>query len=333
MFDPFALGHPSIPSSSGSRDYRNGKYQGGFSSGSGLREGIGLLLDHNYLLALARWRCSQVEGPLFLLFPDRSLFTGDLSESLPKGLCTFRTSSGSHIYCRFEQKGVSTFLFEDPLRQTLQAVKVGSSTLSTLISDRQTHEDYLAGQFQAGGDRQSLALGENLSYSDEAQKVKILRDSLGGQAGGSLLSYRQFVREQFGREKGTEALEVVETKSEFGFKFKQSSIRCRLGSQEGPLVLKCLGYYNAVSSSMEVARREQGGAWVEETVGERALAFPASQRPPECLVALHAYYKQSLEFVNEYLAVDYLYRLRFILHALEQLHLAINANSQGQRLL
>lgn len=37
-------------------DYRNGKYQGQVQTGRLVREGMGILLDHNYLCAIGMWK-------------------------------------------------------------------------------------------------------------------------------------------------------------------------------------------------------------------------------------------------------------------------------------
>ena len=86
----------------GNIDYRNAKYQGYFQLNSQQREGVGMVLDRNYLLALAHWRGNQVQGSVFVLFPNGSLFYGQLSDGLPRGLCTFRSASGSYIHCHIE---------------------------------------------------------------------------------------------------------------------------------------------------------------------------------------------------------------------------------------
>jgi hypothetical protein len=37
-------------------DYRNGKYQGTTTGAQMMRHGIGMMLDHNYLLSMASWK-------------------------------------------------------------------------------------------------------------------------------------------------------------------------------------------------------------------------------------------------------------------------------------
>jgi hypothetical protein len=63
------------------KDYRNGKFQ--LQPSTEGTETVGLLLDHNYLVALARWKGTTIQGPAFILFPDDSYFQGTLSQGLP----------------------------------------------------------------------------------------------------------------------------------------------------------------------------------------------------------------------------------------------------------
>lgn len=41
-------------------DYRNGKYQGTTSGDQMTREGIGMVLDHNYLFSISSWKGGNV---------------------------------------------------------------------------------------------------------------------------------------------------------------------------------------------------------------------------------------------------------------------------------
>lgn len=41
-------------------DYRNGKYQGTTLGLNMTRDGIGMIMDHNYLLTIASWRAGLV---------------------------------------------------------------------------------------------------------------------------------------------------------------------------------------------------------------------------------------------------------------------------------
>ena len=68
-------------------------------------------------------------------------------------------------------------------------------------------------------------------------------------------------------------------------------------------------------------------------MGQKGLLYPVGKRPSQCLSALHLYYKQSLQFVNEYFSIDYLYRLKFTLHSLEHFSNAVLTAPQGQKLL
>jgi hypothetical protein len=58
-----------------------------------------------------------------------------------------------------------------------------------------------------------------------------------------------------------------------------------------------------------------------------------AQRPFDCLNSLHQYYKKSLGFRNQYFCVDYIYRIKFIFHSIEQLFSDINIKTLAQQLL
>ena len=105
-----------------------------------------MILDHHYLLTLASWKQNQVEGPVFLVFPDSSLFWGEVIGGLPWGIGTFQTSAGHRIYSLFRSKGTNLFVFEDSYNKGLQQVSIENS----LIMQRGGTEtkEYLAECFQ-----------------------------------------------------------------------------------------------------------------------------------------------------------------------------------------
>lgn len=43
-------------------DYRNGKYQGTTKGLQMVRDGLGMILDHNYLFAIAAWKEGIADG-------------------------------------------------------------------------------------------------------------------------------------------------------------------------------------------------------------------------------------------------------------------------------
>jgi hypothetical protein len=51
-------------------DYHNAKYQGMADSIPINRNGTGIVLDHNYMLALALWKNGKVDGESLIIYPD-----------------------------------------------------------------------------------------------------------------------------------------------------------------------------------------------------------------------------------------------------------------------
>ncbi|CAM6002816.1 unnamed protein product [Sphagnum balticum] len=73
-------------------DYRNGKYQGTTAGINMMRSGVGMVLDHNYLLGVGQWRNGQLEGAGFIIFPDGSLFCGFLRQTIPWRICSYQVA-------------------------------------------------------------------------------------------------------------------------------------------------------------------------------------------------------------------------------------------------
>jgi hypothetical protein len=51
-------------------DYRNAKYQGIVTGVNLTRNGHALVLDQNYLFAIANWHNAKIEGHSFIVYPD-----------------------------------------------------------------------------------------------------------------------------------------------------------------------------------------------------------------------------------------------------------------------
>lgn len=79
-------------------DYRNGKYQGTTTAPLMTREGVGMVLDHNYLFAIAAWKQGVADGPALIVFPDCTLFFGFLKGKLPVGIGCYQVSGMAQIY-------------------------------------------------------------------------------------------------------------------------------------------------------------------------------------------------------------------------------------------
>jgi hypothetical protein len=71
---------------------------------------------------------------------------------------------------------------------------------------------------------------------------------------------------------------------------------------------------------------------VEENIENFRSEYPFSKRTAVCMRHAQSYYRKSLNFVNDFLEIDYLYRIRFIYHSIEASigEFSINRNAQKQ---
>ena len=62
------------------------------------------------------------------------------------------------------------------------------------------------------------------------------------------------------------------------------------------------------------------GGKIEEGVNGEVKTYNEVQkkRPLDCLNRLQKYYKKSLNFVNEFIELDYLYGINYIYHSIDQ---------------
>lgn len=103
-------------------DFRNGVYQGEVHSRPLTREGFGIALDHNFLLALGNWRKNLLNGESFIIFPDQSQFYGNIMNSLPSQFCCYHTISNFYVFSVFNDKGDNSFAFDNPLSKSLRKI-------------------------------------------------------------------------------------------------------------------------------------------------------------------------------------------------------------------
>ena len=113
------------PGSTGVRmlDFRNSRYQGEMDS-SGQPHGVGLLLEQSYLLALGKWKERQATESVFLLFPDSSIFYGQLRKGVPDGICTFQTRQSLKIHIMFDQRDWNHILIDNPHTKEVTLMKI-----------------------------------------------------------------------------------------------------------------------------------------------------------------------------------------------------------------
>lgn len=94
-------------------DYRNGKYQGTTVGVQMTREGVGMILDHNYLFAIATWKQGFVDGPAIIVFPDCTMFYGFLKNRLPVGIGCYQVSAKLQIYSLIGSGEEDFFVLDD----------------------------------------------------------------------------------------------------------------------------------------------------------------------------------------------------------------------------
>jgi hypothetical protein len=57
-------------------DFRNAKFQG--SIRDNMMDGIGIILDNEYLISLTNWKNEMPYGPSLIIFPNRDYLFGKL---------------------------------------------------------------------------------------------------------------------------------------------------------------------------------------------------------------------------------------------------------------
>ncbi len=105
-------------------DYRNGKYQGTTIAPNMVREGVGMILDHNYLFAIAAWKQGFADGPAFIAFPDCSIYFGFLKSKLPVGIGCYQVSGKAHIYSLIGTGEEDLFVLDDGFNKNMVLIAV-----------------------------------------------------------------------------------------------------------------------------------------------------------------------------------------------------------------
>lgn len=81
-------------------------------------DGIGLVLDHEYLLALTNWKNDNPYGPSLVIYPSRDYFYGKIKNKKPHEVCCFSKASGESLFFNFVN-GVSDSLAYVDLKQNV----------------------------------------------------------------------------------------------------------------------------------------------------------------------------------------------------------------------
>ena len=57
-------------------------------------EGLGIMIDSEYLWAISEWRNEQPEGPSLVVFPNREYYWGKMVQGQPQGVGLYRLKNG-----------------------------------------------------------------------------------------------------------------------------------------------------------------------------------------------------------------------------------------------
>jgi hypothetical protein len=143
MFDPFG-NRLHRPLKRASLDYHNAKYHGNVEQQE--PRGLGLLLDHHYMLAISRWEYTKARGATTVLYPDGTLFQGQLQDSLPEELCTYFTKTGLVIYAFFSREGDILVAINSIQDSSIHFVKINRAVFQILM--RETDENRLLTEYR-----------------------------------------------------------------------------------------------------------------------------------------------------------------------------------------
>jgi hypothetical protein len=50
---------------------------------------MGLAINEDFLLAIGVWKKSRMEGEVFIIYPDETIFYGFLKGDFPNGICCY----------------------------------------------------------------------------------------------------------------------------------------------------------------------------------------------------------------------------------------------------
>jgi hypothetical protein len=107
------------------------------------REGVGMLLDHNYLFAIANWRQGSVEGEVIVVFPDCSLFYGFLKNRLPVGIGCYQVTGKQQIYSFIGKGDEDLFVLDDNANKALILLAISRKNMEKLYEEPTAYENIL----------------------------------------------------------------------------------------------------------------------------------------------------------------------------------------------
>lgn len=60
-------------------DYRNLRYQG--ETKDDKPHGVGMIIDYRWIFCLCLWNDGNIQGPVFIVFPNNKIFCGRIEHS------------------------------------------------------------------------------------------------------------------------------------------------------------------------------------------------------------------------------------------------------------
>jgi hypothetical protein len=107
------------------------------------REGVGMVLDHNYLFAIAAWKQGTADGPAFIVFPDCTLFFGFLKGKLPVGIGCYQVSGKTQIYSLIGSGEEDLFVLDDSFNKNMILIGVGRQIMQSLYEEPTANQHLL----------------------------------------------------------------------------------------------------------------------------------------------------------------------------------------------
>lgn len=117
-------------------DYRNGKYQGSINNNSMIRQGLGTLMDHHYLLVIANWSEGKVNKQCIIIYPDNSIFYGFIDKNISNGLGCFLIAGKLQIYSLIVEGNHDLFVIDDNINKSLLFLEVSKEVSQKLYSSK-----------------------------------------------------------------------------------------------------------------------------------------------------------------------------------------------------
>lgn len=78
-----------------------------------------------------------------MLYPDDTMFYGEVYERLPTGICTYMSADNSYIYGLLNRRGDSIFILDEQITNTLQLVLIRQELFQKLIDYEEVDQHYL----------------------------------------------------------------------------------------------------------------------------------------------------------------------------------------------